>query len=72
MKRLEGRPVPVVPMALQNLWGSYFSRIEGKAMSKPFRRGWFSQVGLVADAAIAAADVTPQLLRERVLRLLAS
>ena len=72
MKLLEGRPVPVVPMALQNLWGSYFSRIEGTAMSKPFRRGWFSQVGLVADAPIAAADVTPQLLRERVLRLLAS
>ena len=26
MKLLETNPVPVVPLALQNLWGSYFSR----------------------------------------------
>ena len=38
MKLLETNPVPVVPLALQNLWGSYFSRFDGAAMSKPFRR----------------------------------
>ena len=33
MKILERNPVPVIPMALTNLWGSYFSRIEqGGAM----------------------------------------
>jgi 1-acyl-sn-glycerol-3-phosphate acyltransferase len=74
MKLLEGRPeVPVVPMALQNLWGSFFSRVEeGQAMVRPFRRGLFSRVGLAASAPIPAKDVTPELLRERVATLLAS
>jgi 1-acyl-sn-glycerol-3-phosphate acyltransferase len=72
MKLLESNPVPVVPLALQNLWGSYFSRKGGGAMSKPFRRGLFSPVGLVAGDAIAPAAVTPGALRERVGALLAS
>jgi 1-acyl-sn-glycerol-3-phosphate acyltransferase len=72
MRLLATNPVPVVPLALQNLWGSFFSRAEGKAMSRPFRRGAFSRVGLVAGEAIAAAAVTPAVLRERVARLLSS
>ncbi|WP_127998526.1 MFS transporter [Piscinibacter defluvii] len=72
MKLLEANPVPVVPLALQNLWGSFFSRIEGDAMSKPFRRGLFSPVGLVADTPVPAAQVSPTLLRERVAALLAA
>ena len=72
MKLLETNPVPVVPLALQNLWGSYFSRKDGPAMSRPFRRGWFSRVGLVAGAAVAPSGVTPALLREKVSGLLAS
>ena len=72
MKLLETNPVPVVPLALQNLWGSYFSRIDGAAMSKPFRRGLFSPVGLVAGEPLAPAGVTPTGLRERVGRLLLS
>ena len=32
---LEATPVPVVPMALRGLWGSFFSRKGGAAMSKP-------------------------------------
>ena len=47
MSLLESNPVPVVPLALQNLWGSFFSRAGGKAMSQavPARRasaasGW--------------------------------
>ena len=72
MKILETHPVAVIPLALQNLWGSYFSRVEGVAMAKPFRRGVFSRVGLVAGAPVAAAEVTPTALRERVAVLLAS
>jgi len=70
MKILERRPVPVVPVALQNLWGSYFSRIEGNAMTKPFRRGAFSRVGLVAGAAVPAAQVSPDGLHAQVSQLL--
>ncbi len=73
MKILQTHPVPVVPLALQNLWGSYFSRVEGgAAMVRPFRRGWFSRVGLVAGQAVPAAAVTPELLRDRVAGLLAT
>jgi hypothetical protein len=62
----------VVPLALQNLWGSFFSRIDGNAMSKPFRRGLFSRVGVVAGAALRPDAVTPAVLRERVGQLLAA
>jgi 1-acyl-sn-glycerol-3-phosphate acyltransferase len=71
MKLLETHPVPVVPIALQNLWGSYFSRIEGgQAMARPFRRGVWSRVGLVAGEAVAPAAVSPEALRRRVQALL--
>ncbi len=72
MKLLEANPVPVVPLALRNLWGSFFSRVEGNAMSKPFRRGFFSRVGLVAGEPVPPAQVTPGGLRERVGALLAA
>jgi 1-acyl-sn-glycerol-3-phosphate acyltransferase len=72
MKLLQTTPVPVVPMELQNLWGSYFSRAGGAAMSKPFRRGLFSSVGLVAGCALSANEATPTALRDRVAGLLSS
>ncbi|MDH4419166.1 MAG: MFS transporter [Acidovorax sp.] len=69
--RAEGIVAPVIPMALTNLWGSYFSRIEqGGAMVRPFRRGFYSRVGLNVGSAVAPAEVQPTLLRERVQKLL--
>jgi 1-acyl-sn-glycerol-3-phosphate acyltransferase len=63
--------VPVIPMALVNLWGSYFSRVEkAGAMVRPFRRGMFSRVGLNVGPPMAASEVQPHLLRERVAGLL--
>ena len=68
----DGVAAPVVPMALTNLWGSYFSRIEKKgAMTHPFRRGLFNRVGLNVGEPVPAAQVTPALLQERVAGLLA-
>ncbi|HUP09324.1 MAG TPA: MFS transporter [Caldimonas sp.] len=72
MKLLETNPVPVIPLALQNLWGSFFSRAGGAAMTRPFRRGLFSRVGLVAGDAVEPQAVTPASLRARVQGLLAS
>ncbi len=67
----DGLTVPVVPMALTNLWGSFFSRVErGNAMVRPFRRGLFSRVGLNAGAAMAPAQVQPEALQARVATLL--
>ncbi|MDT7837730.1 MFS transporter [Aquabacterium sp. OR-4] len=71
MKILERRPVPVVPVALSHLWGSFFSRIDGgRAMVRPFRRGLFSQVGLAAGAPLAPGEVTLPVLRQRVQALI--
>jgi 1-acyl-sn-glycerol-3-phosphate acyltransferase len=73
MKILETHPVPVVPIALDNLWGSYFSRVEGgRAMVRPFRRGWFNRVAMRAGTAEPAAVVTPDRLHARVAGLLAA
>ena len=71
MKVLEREPVPVIPMALTNLWGSFFSRVEsGVAMVRPFRRGMFSRVGLNVGGAMAPHEVQPALLQARVASLL--
>ncbi|WP_287877231.1 MULTISPECIES: MFS transporter [Acidovorax] len=71
--RQDGIEAPVIPMALTNLWGSYFSRIEqGDAMVRPFRRGLFNRVGLNVGAAVAPAQAQPELLRAHVARLLAA
>ena len=57
---LAADPVPVVPMALNGLWGSFFSRQGGAAMTKPFRRGLWSPVyvsiGEVAPPEAASAS----------------
>ena len=67
----DGLDVPVVPMALTNLWGSFFSRIEnGTAMVKPFRRGFFSRVGLNAGPALQSEQVQPATLHARIAALL--
>ena len=71
MKILERQPVPVIPMALTNLWGSFFSRIEqGGAMVRPFRRGMFSRVGLNVGQPLPPELVSPELLHARVSALL--
>jgi len=58
-------PVPVVPMALKGLWGSFFSHKDSKALSGMPRRFW-SKVELVAGDAIAPDQVTAALLQEKV------
>ncbi|WP_374643170.1 MFS transporter [Hydrogenophaga sp.] len=73
--RAQGMDVPVIPMALTNLWGSYFSRIElsggqPAAMVKPFRRGLFSRVGLNVGEVADAATLSPESLRDQVAILL--
>jgi 1-acyl-sn-glycerol-3-phosphate acyltransferase len=63
---VERTPVPVIPLALKGLWGSFFSRRDGPAMSKPFRRGLFSRIALEAGAAVPPAQATPESLQAAV------
>lgn len=57
-------PVPVVPMALRGLWGSFFSKFDGKAFDQPFRRGLWSRVELVLAPPVPAAEATAAGLQE--------
>jgi 1-acyl-sn-glycerol-3-phosphate acyltransferase len=61
-------PVPVVPMALRGLWGSFFSRRLGKAMSHFPRRFW-SRIELVVGEPVTPDQATSPLLREKVIAL---
>ncbi|MBX3179518.1 MAG: MFS transporter [Candidatus Hydrogenedentes bacterium] len=62
-------PAPVVPIALSGLWGSYFSRERGRAMKgNPLRWIW-ARVTLRIGTPIAAAELTADGLKQRVLAL---
>ncbi|WP_271411033.1 MFS transporter [Pseudomonas sp. Q1-7] len=62
---LEENPVPVIPMALQGLWGSFFSRDPAKGV---FRRFW-SRVRLVAGAPLSPDLADRQALQLQVAEL---
>ena len=66
---LDATPVPVIPMALRGLWGSFFSRMGGAAMSKPWRAVPFRRIALAIGAAVPAAAATPETLQAQVLAL---
>jgi 1-acyl-sn-glycerol-3-phosphate acyltransferase len=61
-------PVPVVPLALRGLWGSFFSRMGGPAMRRPFRRFW-SRIEVVAGPPIPPEFATAAALQARVAEL---
>ncbi len=69
MEILKRQPAPVVPMALSGLWGSFFSRKDGAAMSKPFRRGTFARIELKVAPEWAPQAVTPDGLRAATLEI---
>ena len=61
-------PVPVVPLALSGLWGSFFSRAsDGRAMRR--LRGVFSRIALTGGAPVSPQQATPEYLHARVLEL---
>jgi 1-acyl-sn-glycerol-3-phosphate acyltransferase len=70
---VERNPVPVIPMALRGLWGSFFSRYGGEAFSLPvdarLRRGLRSKLELVVGEPVPPAIATPELLMQRVKEL---
>jgi 1-acyl-sn-glycerol-3-phosphate acyltransferase len=62
-------PVPVVPLALRGLWGSFFSRIDGRAMSQLSRLRPLRKIALVAGDAVAPERASPEALQQTVLSL---
>lgn len=63
---VEAAPVPVVPMALKGLWGSFFSR-DGGLFRNPTRL--WSRVEVVAGNPVPADEVKADNLRDRVAEL---
>jgi 1-acyl-sn-glycerol-3-phosphate acyltransferase len=62
---LEQTPVPVIPMALRGLWGSFFSHKDRPALSQLPKRFW-SKIDLVAGDAIKPEDASPEFLKLKV------
>lgn len=62
---LARRPVPVVPMALRGLWGSFFSHCGGPAMKHFPKRIW-SRIELLAEPPLAPEDASAELLEIKV------
>lgn len=62
---LERSSVPVIPMALSGLWGTWFSRIKGKAL-KGWPRNWMKKIDLIAAAPMSPEDVDLASLAQRI------
>ena len=65
---IQRTPAPVAPMALRGLWGSFFSRRYGKAMSNFPRRFW-SRIELAVGEPVPPEQATSALLREQIVAL---
>jgi len=66
---LERDPVPVVPLALNGLWGSFFSHKDKPALTKLPSRFW-SKVDILADELIPPENAKTDHLEEVVKKLL--
>ncbi len=62
---VERRAVPVIPMALQGLWGSAFSRQQTNILYRLYR-GFKSSIGLVVGDQVEPQYVSAKVLQDRV------
>ena len=59
-------PVPVIPMALRGLWGSFFSRRYGPAMRVPSSIRLFRRISLVVGEPVPPEEADPDDLKAKV------
>lgn len=62
---LQENPVPVIPMALQGLWGSFFSYHGGKILKRSAKRFW-SRVNMIIAPVIAPEQASATSLEQKV------
>lgn len=67
-KIIRENPVPVIPLALRGLWGSFFSNDGGYAMTHRPKRFW-SRVELIGSPPVPPGQVTAASLRQIVERI---
>ena len=65
---LKRSPVPVIPIAIKGLWGSFFSRYKGKACSGLPTRFW-SKLEIEAGQPVDSAAATTELMQHQVSQL---
>ncbi|WP_428774047.1 MFS transporter [Vibrio sp.] len=65
---LRRSPVPVIPMALKGLWGSYFSRHKGKACTGLPKRFW-SRLEIEAGQPVPGSQASNALMQEKIQQL---
>lgn len=65
---IQETPVPVVPMALQGLWGSFFSHHGGRILQRTAKRFW-SRVSILVEAPIAPENVKAADLETKIKQL---
>lgn len=68
-KIVERSRVPVIPMALRGLWGSWFTRDQSNLFERRIARGMRSQLALAVGLPVAPEQATPEYLRQQVLAL---
>ncbi len=61
-------PVPVVPLAIQGVWGTWFSRHKGRAM-KGFPTAFMKRLSILSSESVSPEDVDRNDLYDRVLAL---
>lgn len=70
IKRIIDRtPVPVVPIALRGLWGSFFGRQGGALITRVFRLGLFARIAMHVGPPVPPQAVTPEGLQQLVTEL---
>lgn len=65
---LKRSPVPVIPVALKGMWGSYFSRVKGSACKGLPSRFW-SRIEIEAGEPVAPQEASAEGMKQRVLEL---
>lgn len=63
---IKATPVPVIPMALQGLWGSFFSRRDSALKRARLPRRVWSAIGLVAGEPVPPEKISAADLQRRV------
>lgn len=70
IKRIVDRtPVPVIPIGLRGLWGSFFGKQGGPLLARVFRKGLLAKIGMHVGTPVPPQQVTPEGLQAMVSEL---
>lgn len=65
---IQRSPAPVIPLALQGLWGGFFSHSGSGVFKNPFHRIW-SRIAIIGGQPIPPAELSAPALREQILEM---